>query len=134
MKKIDVKDAAGTVLAHDITRIIPGKFKGAAYKKGHVVKEEDIPELLKLGKRSLYVLKLDANELHEDDAALRIAKAISDDSLVFTEPSEGKSSIKSKSDGLLKVNTEALLKINRLESIVIATLKNNFPCKKYKTL
>lgn len=130
MKIINVEDAVGTVLAHDMTRIIPGKFKGVGFKKGHVVRKEDIPELLKIGKRSLYVLNLSKNQLHEDDAALRIARAVSGNNLEWTEPREGKINIISKVDGLFKVDIQNLLKVNKLDSIILATLKNNFPCKK----
>ena len=130
MQKIRVEKAVGTVLAHDITRIIPGKFKGVGFKKGHVVQEEDIAELLKLGKRFLYVLELSANQLHEDDAALRIARAVAGNNLSWTDPREGKSNIVSDCDGLLKVNAAGLLKINKLGSIIVATLKSNFPCRK----
>ena len=42
MKKINTIDAVGYVLSHDITEIIPGKFKGRAFKKGHVIRKEDI--------------------------------------------------------------------------------------------
>jgi molybdenum cofactor synthesis domain-containing protein len=129
MQKIPVEKAVGTVLAHDITRIIPGKFKGVGFKKGHVVREEDIAELLKLGKRFLYVLELSADQMHEDDAALRIARAIAGGNLSWTEPREGKSNIVSACDGLLKVNAAGLLKINKLGSIIVATLKTNFPCR-----
>lgn len=130
MRKIGVEKAVGSVLAHDITRIVPGKSKGVGFKKGHVVREEDIPELLKLGKRHLYVLSLSKSRLHEDDAALRIAAAVCGPGLRWTEPSEGKSSIISRIDGLLKVNAPALLKINRLEDVILSTLKNNFPCRR----
>ncbi|MBU1569120.1 MAG: molybdopterin-binding protein [Proteobacteria bacterium] len=130
MKIINVEDAVGTVLAHDMTRIIPGKFKGVGFKKGHVVRKEDIPELLKIGKRSLYVLNLSKNQIHEDDAALRIARAVSGNNLEWTEPREGKINIISKVDGLFKVDIQNLLKVNKLDSIILATLKNNFPCKK----
>jgi molybdenum cofactor synthesis domain-containing protein len=130
MKKIKIEDAVGTVLAHDMTRIVRGEFKGVGFKKGHVVKKEDIPELLKIGKRSLYVLNLSQSELHEDDAALRIAKAVTGSSLEWTQPREGKTNIISKVDGLLKVDVPNLLKVNQLDSIVLATLKNNYPCKK----
>lgn len=130
MKKINIENAVGTVLAHDMTRIVTGKYKGVGFKKGHVVKKEDIPELLKIGKRHLYVLNLSKNQLHEDDAALRIARAVSGNRLEWTEPREGKTNIISKVDGLLKVDIPNLLKINQLDSIVLATLKNNFPCKK----
>ena len=81
MKKVKVEDAVGMVLAHDITRIIPGKFKGVGFKKGHIVQQKDVPELIRLGKKHLYVLNLSTTHLHEDEAALRIAKAVCGDQL-----------------------------------------------------
>jgi molybdenum cofactor synthesis domain-containing protein len=129
MKKVKVENAIGMVLAHDITRIIPGKFKGVGFKKGHIVEEKDIPELKKLGKNHIYVLNLSANKLHEDDAGLRIARAISGDRLHWTDPVEGKSSIISNVKGLVKVNPAVLLKINKLGEIIVSTTKNNFPCQ-----
>ncbi|MBA3036248.1 MAG: molybdopterin-binding protein [Desulfobacterium sp.] len=130
MKKVRVEDAVGMVLPHDMTRIVPGKFKGVAFKKGHVVREEDIPELLKLGKQTIYVLNLSNTFIHEDDGALRIAASICGDGIRWTGPSEGKSGIICKADGLLKINTNGLLKINKLENIIVSTIKTNFPCKK----
>ncbi len=129
MKKIKVENAVGTVLAHDMTRIVPGEFKGVGFKKGHIVKNEDIPELKKIGKRHLFVLDLGDDLIHEDEAALRIATAVSGMNLEWTEPREGKSNITAKNDGLLKVNVPALYEINKLEHIILAALKNNFPCK-----
>jgi molybdenum cofactor synthesis domain-containing protein len=76
------------------------------------------------------VLELDKNHLHENDAAKRIAKAIADSCLQFSDPAEGKINISTKNAGLLKVNVQGLLEINRLENIIVATLKNNFPCEK----
>ncbi|MBC2703449.1 molybdopterin-binding protein [Desulfobacula sp.] len=130
MKKLKVEDAVGTVLAHDMTRIIRGKFKGVGFKKGYVIQKKDIPELLKIGKQYLYVLDLGNDQLHEDDAAKRIASAISDQDLEFSEPREGKINISTKHAGLLKINVDALLQVNKMENIIVATLKNNFPCKK----
>jgi molybdenum cofactor synthesis domain-containing protein len=129
IKKISVHDAVGTVLAHDITRIVPGQVKGVGFKKGHIVLEGDVPELLKLGKRHLYVLDLPPDHLHEDDAALRIAKAICGECLRWTAPQEGKSSIISSADGLLKIDVGGLLAANRMDDIIIATLKTNTACK-----
>jgi hypothetical protein len=130
MKKIKVEDSVGTILAHDMTRIVRGEFKGVGFKKGHIVKKEDIPELLKIGKQYLYALDLGKDQLHEDDAAYRISRAISDKDLEFSEPREGKINIITKCAGLLKINVDALLKVNTMDSIIVATLKNNFPCKK----
>lgn len=129
MRKVKVERAIGMVLAHDITRIVPGEFKGVGFKRGHVVTEEDIPELLKLGKHSLFVMNLGNSRLHEDDAAMRIARAISGDGVRWTAPSEGKSSLVATREGLLRVNPSALLKINRMGDIIVSTLKTDFPCK-----
>lgn len=129
MKKIKVEKAVGMVLAHDITRIVPGKFKGVGFKRGHRIRPEDVTELLKIGKRHIFVLNLRDNQVHEDDAALRIAKAISGKMLRRTDPKEGKSNITSPTNGLLKVNPAGLLKINKMGNLIVATLKNNFPCR-----
>lgn len=50
MVVVSVQNAIGMVLCHDLTQIIPGKFKGSAFKKGHIVRNEDIPRLLDMGK------------------------------------------------------------------------------------
>ncbi len=130
IKKIDVNDAVGAVLAHDMTRIIPGQSKGVGFKKGHIVRAEDIPELLKIGKRQLYVLDLPPDRLHEDEAALRIAAAIGDDSLRYTEPAEGKTSLISRQNGMLKIDADNLLTINKMPDIIVATLRSGFSCQK----
>lgn len=130
MKTIRTEEAVGTVLAHDMTKIIPGEFKGVGFKKGHVVREEDVPELLKIGKANLYVLDLDENELHENDAALRIAEAVSGDHLSWTEPHEGKSAMVSDCDGLVTIDTTALLRINKVSDVILSTLKSGYPCEK----
>lgn len=121
MKTIRVEDAVGTVLAHDLTRIIPGRFKGVGFKKGHVVTAAEIPELLKIGKSHLYVLELSADELHEDEAALSIAPAVSGANLTWGPPCEGKSSIRSTCDGLLRVNVPGLRAINQIGDLILTT-------------
>ena len=72
MKKISVLDAVGMTLCHDITEMRDG-FKGAAFRRGHVIQQEDIPHLLRLGKKSVFIWEDHANEIHEEDAALRMA-------------------------------------------------------------
>ncbi len=64
----------GTVLAHDITEIRPGEFKGRAFKKGHVIRQEDVCHLQRLGKEHLFVLQVADDEMHENDAAYAIAQ------------------------------------------------------------
>ena len=134
MRTIPVEEAVGTVLPHDMTQILPGEFKGVGFRKGHVIREEDIPELKKIGKNFIYVLELLEGQLHEDDAALRIARAISGENIEWTSPKEGKSTILSKKNGLLKIETGRLLDINRLENIAVSTIRTMTPVRAGQTI
>jgi molybdenum cofactor synthesis domain-containing protein len=125
MKAIPVQEAVGEVLAHDITRIVPGEFKGRAFKKGHIIVPEDVQKLLKLGKDNIYVLDLAHGFIHENDAALRMAQAAAGPGIALTEPVEGKVKLVATGKGLLKVNAEALARINSIEEVVLATLHTN---------
>jgi molybdenum cofactor synthesis domain-containing protein len=125
MKIIPVYEAEGAVLCHDITEIVPGKVKGRAFKKGHVVRREDISKLLNLGKEHLYVWELSDTLLHEDDAATRIAKAVAGPGLSLTEPAEGKVELRANVAGLLKIDADALEEINSIDQIVVASLHSN---------
>ena len=90
MKYIAVTDAVGTVLCHDITRIVPGRSKGPVFRKGHIVTEADIPVLLDVGKEHLYVFEQEPGMLHENDAAERIVDRVAGRNLLRSEPEEGK--------------------------------------------
>lgn len=130
MKIIETKDAVGTVLCHDITKIVPNEFKGVAFKKGHIVREEDISELLKLGKDHLYVWEKKEGMLHENEAAIRIKDHVAGDGLTFSEIKEGKIDFYAKEDGIVSINVEELLKANSIGEIIISTIHNNTPVKK----
>lgn len=134
MKKIKVQNAIGKVLAHDLTKIVPGEFKGAAFKRGHVIKASDIEELKNMGKNHIFILDLNENEVHEDEAAIRMAKAAIGNGICTTKPSEGKVNFKAKYRGLLKINLDALIKINSLDMMTLSTLHNNFLVEEGKTV
>jgi molybdenum cofactor synthesis domain-containing protein len=135
MKAIPVDQAVGTVLAHDITEIRPGEFKGRAFKKGHVIREEDVCHLQRLGKEHLFVLKVAEDELHENDAAYEIAKALMGEGVAIKgEPKEGKISIIAERDGLLKIDRDALLEFNMLGEVMCAALHDNTVVKKGQTV
>jgi len=125
-KTIPVHESIGTILAHDITEIRPGEFKGPAFKKGHIVRQEDICHLQRLGKDHLYVLNLAEDEVHEDDAALAFGNALMGSNVAIQgEPKEGKINIIAKTDGLLKIRKDALLEFNLLGDAMCATLHDN---------
>ncbi|MFV0517901.1 MAG: molybdopterin-binding protein [Aminipila sp.] len=130
MKEIKVEEAVGTVLVHDLTQIIPGEYKGAKFKKGHIVKEEDIPVLLSMGKKKLYVLEKNDTDVHENLAATRIASAVMGSGVIMSEPSEGKIEIFAELDGLLKINKNLLEKLLDQDEIMFATVHGNRLVKK----
>jgi hypothetical protein len=125
MKSVPVQDAIGMVLCHDVTQIIPGKFKGRAFKKGHIIRPEDVSKLRDIGKEHVYVWEIQEGFLHEDDAAIRIAKAAAGQGIVLSEPKEGKVELSAASRGLLKINSDALYHINEVDQVICATLHTN---------
>ncbi len=131
LKKIKLKDAVGTKLAHDITEIRPGEFKGAAFHKGHTVCNEDLCHLQKLGKNHLYVIDLAEDEIHEDQAAAILADALAGQGVVWQdEPREGKIKLLAGRDGLFKVDTAALAAFNMIDEVMCASLHNHTLVKK----
>ena len=129
-KSVPVEQAVGMVLPHDITEIIRGEKKGAAFKKGHVIRKEDIDYLKRLGKDNVFVLSLDPSEIHENEAAVILAKALSGRGIKHTDaPEEGKIALVAKIDGILRINKESLNQFNMLGEVMCATLHNNTPVK-----
>ncbi len=125
MKMVPVQQAAGSVLCHDLTQIVPGEFKGPAFKKGHILREEDIPRLLDMGKEHIFVWEMHSGLLHENSAAERMARAAIGKGLKLSGPKEGKMDFVAEADGLLKVNVEALYEINELAETVMVTRHSN---------
>lgn len=123
LKKIDVKKAVGTKLSHDITEIRPGEFKGPAFRKGHTVCDEDICHLQKLGKNHLYLIDLEEDEIHENQAASILARALAGEGIEWQDdPKEGKIGLHAALDGLLSVDTASLAAVNMVDEVMCATL------------
>ena len=125
MKLIRTEDAVGHVLCHDMTQIIPGVFKGARFRKGHIVTEEDIPVLLEMGKENLYVWERTEGMLHEDEAALRLRDLCINEHMRCSEVKEGKIELTADTDGLFEVDIERLYAVNGIGEIMIATRHTN---------
>jgi len=135
LKKMKLRDAVGTELAHDITEIRPGEFKGPAFRKGHTVCNEDLCHLQKLGKNHLYLIDLDQDEIHENQAAAILADALAGEGVVWKdEPREGKIKLLAERDGLLMVDTASLAAFNMIDEVMCATLHNHTLVKKGEML
>ncbi|MEL7625855.1 MAG: molybdopterin-binding protein [Anaerolineaceae bacterium] len=127
MKQVKTQDAVGMVLAHDHTQIIVDKFKGVRFPKGHIIREEDVPVLLEMGKETIFVLELEPGMLHEDDAAAVLRDICMGQNLQAGEPHEGKIDLVAEFDGLLSFDEEKLFRLNSAEHIVISSRSNNIP-------
>ncbi|SFS90568.1 molybdopterin-binding protein [Marininema halotolerans] len=130
LKEVPLSQAIGLVLAHDLTQVIPGKVKGPLFRKGHIVREEDMEALLSIGKEHIYVIEWVEGELHEDIAAMRIATAVQGSFLSLSEPKEGKVSLLAEQDGLLLVDAPRVHAINQIEQVVLSTLKTKVPVQR----
>ena len=134
MKKIRVEDAVGQTLCHDMTAILETGFKGVKFHRGHVITEEDIPELKKIGKDHIFVWEPEADEVHEDDAATALTEAMCGEGIVCSGPSEGKMTIKAARDGLFCLSREALRAINMVDDYTVATIPGFIRVRKGQTL
>lgn len=145
MKVISTKDAVGCILCHDITQIIKGQTKGPVFRKGHIVTEEDIPVLLRVGKENLYVWEPKEGMLHEDEGAeilrqfcqggSRKEAAFEGEKKCFrymsaSRASEGKIELTAEMDGLFKVDKKALYEVNSQGEMMIATRHGNTEVRK----
>lgn len=130
MKLMKTEDAVGQVLCHDITQIIRGEKKGPVFRKGHIIRPEDVPVLLSVGKDTVYIWENDETRLHENDAA-EILRAICQNAhMRATEPKEGKIELIAEQDGLFLVDLERLRAINALGDMMIATRSSGFMVRK----
>ena len=130
MKEIKTENAVGHVLCHDITQIIKDEKKGVLFKKGHIVKEEDIPLLLSVGKEHLYVWEKQEGVLHENEAAEILYRICADSHMHGSDIKEGKIELIADCDGLLKIRRDALIAVNSLGEMMIASRHGDFPVKK----
>lgn len=137
MRLVATKDAVGHVLCHDMTQILPGgtdadgnelpRYKGARFRKGHVVTAEDVPVLLSMGKAHLYVWQKRPGWLHEDEAARRMAAlCLGEGCVAAGEPREGKIGVNAAHDGVFLVDSERLTAVNSVDQVMVATRRGNF--------
>lgn len=129
MREMKTTEAVGQVLCHDVTRIIRGISKDAAFRKGHVIREEDIPVLLSLGKDHVYIWEKDEKRLHENEAAEILYRLCENEHMRPSEVKEGKIEVIAECDGLLKVDRERLNRVNSLGEMMIASRHGNFPVR-----
>ncbi|MCL2588913.1 MAG: molybdopterin-binding protein, partial [Oscillospiraceae bacterium] len=127
MRKLPVAEAIGETLCHDMTAIRQDGFKGVAFKRGHVIRAEDVPVLLSMGKAHIFVWDPAADEIHEDEAGLAGANALAGAGIKISGPAEGRYSLTAAHDGLFTINRPALRALNAVPDYTAATLPTHTP-------
>jgi len=115
---VPVTEAEGKVLAHNITdpdgrRIL---------RKGKVVDREAVLAIEELGLTSVYVAELDEDDVHEDRAADTIARVLLGPGVTAQTPHTGRVNIHADALGVLRIDPEALTRLNQIEGFTVATL------------
>lgn len=126
MKKVKVEDAIGEPLAHDVVRYGPG-VKIVLFKRGHVVRAEDVKQLKDTGNYFVYIGE---EGVHEDEAAIRMARAAMGENLSYKGPDKGSIKLIAEKPGLLKVKVDVLKQVNLIDDFVFVARVNNTGVKK----
>ncbi|TKJ26693.1 MAG: molybdopterin-binding protein [Hadesarchaea archaeon B3_Hades] len=128
MKKVKVEDAIGEPLAHDVVRYGPG-IKTVLFKRGHVVRVEDIEQLKDAGNYFVYVGG-EEEGVHEDEAAIRMARAAMGENLSQRGPDKGSITLIAEKPGLLKVKVDVIKQVNLIDDFTFVTRVNDTGVKK----
>lgn len=130
MKEIRTEDAVGHILCHDITQIIKDEKK-AFFQKGACSERRGYTTAALCRKRTPLCGRK-PGILHENEAAEILYKICAGNSSKVhgTEIKEGKIEVVSKIDGILKIRRDALVAVNSLGEMMIASRHGDFPVKK----
>lgn len=130
MKIMKTEDAVGQVLCHDITQIIKGVTKDAVFRKGHVIRPEDVPVLLSVGKENVYIWEKDDTKYHENEAAEILRDICMGSGMHPSQVKEGKIELIADEDGLLMIDAGRIEAVNSLGEMMIATRLGGLPVRK----
>jgi len=118
-----LEESVGKTIAHDMTRIVPGKSKGVEFSRGHVVTAGDVCRLQQMGRFNLYVDQDAPNGfIHEDDAAKTFAQRMSGNGVrAQGEPREGRVNLIAEHDGILVFDEAVQRAFNSLQDVIVAS-------------
>ncbi len=121
LQTIAIENAVGSILIHNLADAQGHK----AFAKGHRVTQGDVEKLRALGKPTAFVGTFEAGEADENDAATRVANAVCGANILQSSVNGGRVNLFAAARGILKVNDDALTRLNSLEGIAVATIAAN---------
>ena len=131
VRVVPVEEAVGKVAAHDMTRIVPGQFKGPEFRAGQRISPGDICRLQTMGRFHVAVTDEEpaqprsnaaSSTVHENAVAELFARRMAGSGVTYAlPPKEGKIDFKAAIDGLLCVDVERMLKFNLVPEVMVAS-------------
>ena len=115
---VPLAQAMGKRLGHDLTAADGSR----PLRKGRILTAEDVELLRSLGRSVVYVAEPGPDDIEEDAAALRLARAAAGDGLALTEAAVGRICLRATAAGILRVDTVRVLRINQIDGVAVATL------------
>ncbi len=120
--EIPLDEADGAILAHSV------REAGLSLRKGRRLDADDVAALKAAGRRAVVAALLEPGDVHEDEAAKRLSRAVMGDYVTASAAFTGRVNLFAAARGLLVVDRERLDRINRMdEAITIATLPQYAP-------
>ncbi|MGL4965512.1 MAG: NTP transferase domain-containing protein [Inquilinus sp.] len=114
---LPVAEAAGAILAHTVAAA------GTLFRKGRRLSQADIAALKAAGVEEVQAARLERGDIHEDQAAERVAAAVQGPGLSASAAFTGRVNLYAEAAGVVVIDRERIDRLNRLdESITIATL------------
>ncbi len=112
-----IDEAKGAILAHS------WRANGVNFAKGRVLSDDDVARLRSAGVSSVVAARLDPDDVHEDEAAATLAKALAGEGIEVTAPFTGRCNHFAREAGLAVIDQERIDALNELdESVTVATL------------
>jgi len=127
---VPLEQAQGKILGHHIA----GPSGQRAFRKGKPLTGEDIQGLAELGRQMVYVAEMEPDDIPEDAAAQRVARAIAGHGLRSSGAHVGRVNVQAETLGLVKVDAERLVRLNECEGITLATVASDSVAAAGKTV
>src|SRR5512143_3153027 len=118
---VPLAQAAGKTLGHNIA----GLDGRRVLRKGKPLTSDDIELLERLGRKSVYVAEMAADDMSEDTAARRVAEVVMGSGLRLSGPASGRVNLSATALGVLRVDVDRLARINQSEGVTLATLTSH---------
>ena len=110
----------GAILAQTIED--PGDHHRALLLKGRRLSAQDLELVRRAGVRELHVVRMDPGDVHEDQAARRLAALVAGPGIAVFGPVESQMRLGADTNGILQVDVEALNALNAIDDVSIFTL------------